>query len=115
MDTKMEQVLFEGEGFKISPDFVVANAEVVTDFFGDNRKEYEKLLKGGVKYLRTSLDSSLPFDEDRPGESDLPPLDPSRINEQRAKSISGFFEEYPDVKAAFLEYQEKYLAESAEN
>ena len=91
----------EGNGLEIDIDFVLANPETITDFFGDHRECYEKLKKGGTLYLRTSLDSQEEWEAD--GEDDLPPLDPSKAtNEQRAKNIAGFFREHEDIKKLFL-------------
>lgn len=97
---------FSGEQFDINVELVKSNAEIVTDFFGDNRKWYEQLKNGGQMYGKVSLTSSNEYDEDdkNPDENDLPPLDPSKITEERAKSITAFFRETPEAKKAFEEY-----------
>ncbi len=100
----MEQMQFE-EISSLTKETVLTNREKVVDFFGDNRAWYEKLLAGGQRFGRTSLDSQKEFDADGKGdEDDLPPLDPSRITEERAVTILSFFQEYPEAQKAFTEY-----------
>lgn len=107
----IEQIQFSGVQFNISEDLIKRNNEIVTDFFGNKRNWYEKLKQGGQTYGRTSLDSSNNYDEDgkNPDENDLPPLDPSKITEERAKSIAAFFRETPEAKKAFEEDYEHAL------
>ena len=104
----MEQNTFNEVVKKIDVDFILANREIVTDFFGDRRNWYEKLVRGGSTFNKTSLDSQNEYDidlsdEQKDDEPDLSPLEPNRITEERAKSISVFFEEYPEAKKMFLE------------
>ncbi len=101
----MEQAGFEGEGFNIGTSYILDNKESVADFFGDNRGWYLKLVGGGSTYGRVSIDSQA--DYEGVNDEDVPPLDPERINETRAKSIASFFVEYPDAKALFIEYSKK--------
>lgn len=105
----MEQQSFEGEGFQIGISYILDNKESVADFFGDSRDTwYKKLLKGGIKYPKTSLDSNEEYDVDldieKMEDTDLPPLDPEKITEGKAANIVTFFEEYPEAKKAFLAY-----------
>jgi hypothetical protein len=96
----------EQQGFKeevtLDASFVLENGELVTDFFGDNREWYQKLMDGGSMYGRTSLDSQEDFNAE--DEHDGAPLEPLRITEGRAKSIALFFKEYPDAKTACIAY-----------
>jgi hypothetical protein len=95
----------EGESFEISKDFILNNKETVTDFFGDNRQWYAKLLTSGQKYTKVSLDGSeINEDPNGDGTEEIPPLDPQRITEGRAENISKFFEEWKEVKEDFIVY-----------
>lgn len=106
----MEQRSFKEDTFLIDQELVLANREVIVDFFGDNRDTwYVKLMNGGIKYAKTTLVSREEYDTDLPependDERDLPPLDPNQITEGRAKNIVAFFEEHPGAKEALLEY-----------
>lgn len=107
----MEQQGFTENGFTIDPSFILGNKEAVVDFFGDNRKWYEQLLKGGSTYVRTSLDSQeIVEGEDSNGENDLPPLDEKRVTDGRAETISKFFTEVPGAKDAFIAYHKHYTS-----
>lgn len=105
-----EQMGFEERGFNINAGIILENTEKVTDFFGDNRKFYEELRKGGGTLNRVNLDSSEDYDVDLdPGDMaiedrDLPPLEPKLINEAKAGHIAKFFEQNHLASAAFLRY-----------
>lgn len=93
----------------LTVEYILANKEVITDFFGDNRKWYQILVKGGMKFGKTSLDSQEEYDVDLPdpefeADRDLPPLDEKKLTEARAVNVSKFFEEYPEAQAAFKAY-----------
>lgn len=106
-----EQMSFKEGGFQIDTAFIIANKEIVTDFFGDNRHWYEKLLGGGSKYRKTSLDAR---DENaNPEEGDVY-LDEKNITEGRAESISKFFEEWKEAKDDFDMYL-KHVVHEKEN
>ena len=80
------------------------------DFFTKNRDWYQKLQNGGSTYGSTSLDTNKAYDVDgkNPDENDLPPLEPTKITQERADKISHFFKEYPAAKVAFMEdYKEQ--------
>jgi hypothetical protein len=94
---------FKGEGFDLSEETILNAKEVVTDFFGDNREWYKKLLAGGATFGRVPLDSHEDFEGEN--DEDFPPLDPQRITEGRAKNIARFFIEYPEAFQDFLQYQ----------
>ena len=103
----MEYQSFEGENSDISISFVLTHREIVADFFGDRRDWYSKLLKSGITYNKTSIDSKKPYDTDRKKDDDVidfPPVEPEEITENRAKNIAAFFKEVPGAKEAFLEY-----------
>lgn len=97
---------FGGEGLVITADLLTKERELVVDFFGDHREWYEKLLRGGQKYPRTSLDSKSDYDVDNenPDENDIAPLDVELLTEVRAKSLIGFFQEYPEAEKALKDY-----------
>lgn len=98
---------FEGEGFAVTPEIIIENRELVTDFFGDNRSWYESLKNGGQTYGRTFLDSQEDFNVDGNGDDmDLPPLEPAKITQERAKSIAAFLKETPDAQMAFAVYMD---------
>jgi hypothetical protein len=103
------QQTLEGEGFEISTAFILENKEMVTDFFGDNRHWYAKLLTSGQKYSSTSLDSQDDIHEDPNGngEDEIRPLDPAKITEGRAENISKFFEEWKDARDDFVAYSKQ--------
>lgn len=98
----------QGELFPIDVETILQNKEKVTDFFGDHRNTWYKDLVqfksptgGGA-----SLDSWEKYDIDLPVEQqvDLPPLNPEKINDERAKIISLFFKQNEGAQAAFLKY-----------
>ena len=93
----------------LTVECILANKDVVTDFFGDNRKWYQMLVRGGAKFGKTSLDSQEEYDVDLPdpeleADRDLPPLDEKKLTEARAVHVSKFFEEYPEALVAFKAY-----------
>ena len=106
----MEQMNFEGEGFDLSSKLIIDNKDLVTDFFGDNKDWYTLLLQGGSTYKKISLDTQKEYDKDLADDyltttsTDLPPLDPEKITEERAKHIIAFFEENEKAKEAFMSY-----------
>ncbi len=119
------QSIPEGEGFEITPDFLLANKEVVTDFFGDNRQTYALLKKSSATRPSVALETKelLAHDEDG-GKSEeqqrtMPiddlPLDPSLITQERAKHVADFFRENPLALNKFLQYREWYTKNSPIN
>lgn len=94
------------ESANFTKDFIMNNGEIIVDFFGDKREWYDKLKSGGSTYRKTSLDVVDGFDEDGLGvnDQDLPPLDVSRLTEERGVQIESFFKVYPEAKRAFLVY-----------
>lgn len=113
------QANVEREGFEITPDFLLANKEVITDFFGDNRLIYALLKKSSATRPSVALetkellahdeDSGKSEDEQRAMPIDDLPLDPSLITQERAKNIADFFREYPIALDDFLKYREWYI------
>lgn len=103
----------EGQGFVLTPDMVLKNREVVTDFFGDNRKWYKELMKGGATYGRVRLGTQQELNEEEEVEAENLPLDPSLINDGRANNIAIFFVLHPQALADFLEYSKWYTKDSA--
>ena len=106
---QFNQQSLEGKGFDISSAFILENKETVTDFFGDNRHWYAKLLAGGQRYSKVSLDdnkvsSEINEDPNGNGEAEIVSLDPTRITEGRAENIVRFFEEWKDAKEDFIAY-----------
>jgi hypothetical protein len=102
---QFNQQALEGEGFNVSKAFILENTETVTDFFGDNRHWYAKLLTSGQKYSKVSLDGNeINEDPHGNGEAEILPLDPKRITEGRAENIVNFFEEWKEAKEDFTEY-----------
>ncbi len=104
--SQLSQQSLEGEGFEVSKVFILENKDTVTDFFGDNRHWYTKLLTSGQMYSKVSLDSTEEINADPKGGDapEIPPLDPTKITEGRAESISKFFEEWKDAKDDFIAY-----------
>lgn len=115
MNNTIEQRQYEGEGFVLSSSFILEQAELVTDFFGDNRDWYYKLQNGGSTYGKVSLHSAEAYDIDgkNPDENDLPPLDPAKITQERAETIRLFFKVYPAAKEAFMDYYNKQKSKEA--
>ena len=107
------------QGFP-SFDFIVHHKNLVTDFFGDNRHWYKKLLGGNtnrsysvavhkegleVRPPQTTVwlhdEQALMIDQENP------PLNPLLINEGRAEQIEKFFIEQKDARNDFVNYSNK--------
>lgn len=105
----------EDNSFNPDQQFILANKEDITDFFGNNRNWYAILRRGGQRYGKTSINipgTSLNSKEYMEAHmedeiQDLPPLDIDEINEGRAKNIANFFIEYPEAKVDLLVYLSK--------
>ncbi len=115
----------KGGFFSPTPESILYNREVVTDFFGDNRETYALLKKPTATRPSLALETKelIPHDEDREKNEEeqrvMPtddlPLDPSQITQERAKHIADFFREYPTALSDYLEYYKWYTKNHATN
>jgi hypothetical protein len=103
---QFNQQALEEEGFDISKEFILDNKETVVDFFGDNRRWYDKLHTSTLVYSKVNLDYKGELNEDPKGggATEIAPVDPLKISDGRAENISKFFQEWKEAKRDFIEY-----------